>query len=107
MGLAATGHVVASAILVRWFVKRRGTVVGVLIIGGFGMGGSLAMTSALTGDIFGRFYVGSIFGLIFLVHQAGGVMAGRFFLRPDGRVRGRLRGGVRAPAPGGGPEPQH
>jgi predicted MFS family arabinose efflux permease len=29
------------------------------------------MTSALTGDIFGRFSVGSIFGLIFLSHQAG------------------------------------
>jgi len=47
------------------------TLVVVAIIGGFGMGGSLAMTSALTGDIFGRFSVGSIFGLIFLVHQAG------------------------------------
>ncbi|MFZ1061080.1 MAG: MFS transporter, partial [Candidatus Rokuibacteriota bacterium] len=30
VGFAATGHVVASAILVRWFVRRRGTVVGVL-----------------------------------------------------------------------------
>ncbi|MBI5628675.1 MAG: MFS transporter, partial [Candidatus Rokubacteria bacterium] len=30
VGLAATGHVVASAILVRWFVRRRGTVVGLL-----------------------------------------------------------------------------
>jgi MFS family permease len=47
------------------------TLVVVAIIGGFGMGGSLAMTSALTGDIFGRYSVGSIFGLIFLVHQAG------------------------------------
>ncbi len=47
------------------------TLVVVAIIGGLGMGGSLAMTSALTGDIFGRFSVGSIFGLIFLVHQAG------------------------------------
>lgn len=47
------------------------TLVIVAIIGGFGMGGSLAMTAALTGDIFGRFSMGSIFGLIFLVHQAG------------------------------------
>jgi MFS family permease len=29
------------------------------------------MTAALTADIFGRFSVGSIFGLIFLVHQMG------------------------------------
>ncbi|MGH7396924.1 MAG: MFS transporter [Candidatus Rokuibacteriota bacterium] len=43
----------------------------VAAIGGVGMSGSLAMTSALTGDIFGRFSVGSIFGLIFLSHQAG------------------------------------
>ena len=43
----------------------------VAAIGGVGMSGSLAMISALTGDIFGRFSVGSIFGLIFLSHQAG------------------------------------
>lgn len=28
------------------------------------------MTSALTGDLFGRYSVGSLFGLIFLSHQA-------------------------------------
>ncbi len=164
-GLAATGYVVASAILVRWFVKRRGAALGLLsgatmagmtflvpvamglilalgwratyaLLGlcilllvlplslgvlrddpsavgdypdgvapdagdasiyfmralafallfvvhepvmlmlaaafsGLGMSGSLAMTSALTGDIFGRFSVGSIFGAIFLIHQGG------------------------------------
>jgi predicted MFS family arabinose efflux permease len=32
------------------------------------------MTSALTGDIFGRFSVGSIFGLIFLAHQVGAAL---------------------------------
>ncbi|HET7873897.1 MAG TPA: MFS transporter [Methylomirabilota bacterium] len=51
--------------------------VGLMIvaaIGGLGMSGSLAMTSALTGDIFGRFSVGSIFGLIFLSHQAGAAL---------------------------------
>ena len=46
----------------------------VAAIGGVGMSGSLAMTSALTGDIFGRFSVGSIFGLIFLSHQAGAAL---------------------------------
>jgi predicted MFS family arabinose efflux permease len=29
------------------------------------------MTSALTADIYGRFSVSSVFGLIFLVHQTG------------------------------------
>jgi len=46
----------------------------VAAIGGVGMSGSLAMTSALTGDIFGCFSVGSIFGLIFLSHQAGSAL---------------------------------
>ena len=35
-----------------------------------GMSGSPAMTSALTGDIFGRYPVGSIFGLFFSVAGA-------------------------------------
>lgn len=43
----------------------------VAAIGGVGMSGNLAMTSALTGDIFGRYSVGSLFGLIFLSHQVG------------------------------------
>ncbi len=47
-------------------------LLGIAVLGGASMSGSLAMTSALTADIFGRFSVGSVFGLIFLVHQAGG-----------------------------------
>jgi MFS family permease len=43
-------------------------------LGGLGLSASLAMTSALTGDIFGRFSVGSIFGLIFMAHQAGAAL---------------------------------
>ena len=46
----------------------------VAAIGGVGMSGSLAMTSALTGDLFGRYSVGSLFGLIFLSHQAGAAL---------------------------------
>jgi predicted MFS family arabinose efflux permease len=38
------------------------------------MSGSLAMTSALTADIFGRLSVGSIFGSIFVVHQGGAAL---------------------------------
>ncbi|HET6368948.1 MAG TPA: MFS transporter, partial [Pseudomonadales bacterium] len=37
MGLAATGHVVASAILTRWFERRRGTAMSLL--GAAGMAG--------------------------------------------------------------------
>jgi MFS family permease len=46
----------------------------VAAIGGVGMSGSLAMTSALTGDLFGRYSMGSLFGLIFLSHQAGAAL---------------------------------
>jgi MFS family permease len=48
-----------------------GALAVIAILGGLSMSGSLAMTSALTADIFGRFSVGSIFGSIFLVHQTG------------------------------------
>jgi MFS family permease len=43
-------------------------------LGGASMSGSLAMTSALTADIFGRFSVGSVFGTIFVVHQGGAAL---------------------------------
>src|SRR3972149_9163118 len=32
LGLAATGHVVASATIARWFMKRRGTAVSLLSV---------------------------------------------------------------------------
>jgi MFS family permease len=47
-------------------------LMAIAMLGGASMSGSLAMTSALTADIFGRYSVGSIFGMIFLIHQAGG-----------------------------------
>jgi len=43
----------------------------VAILGGITMAGTGSMTSALTADIYGRFSVSSVFGLIFLVHQTG------------------------------------
>jgi MFS family permease len=57
------------------------------ILGGASMSGSLAMTSALTADIFGRFSVGSIFGTIFVVHQSGaalGAWLGGFLFEATG-----------------------
>jgi MFS family permease len=46
-------------------------ILAIALLGGTSMSGSLAMVSALTAEIFGRFSVGSIFGTIFLVHQLG------------------------------------
>jgi MFS family permease len=48
-----------------------GALMVITVLGGASLSGSLAMTSALSADIFGRFSVGSIFGTVFLVHQAG------------------------------------
>lgn len=57
-----------------FFVRDPVTLTVVAAIGGFGMSGSMAMTAALTGDLFGRFSVGSIMGMIFLSHQAGAAL---------------------------------
>ena len=49
-------------------------LLAVAVVGGVSMAGTLAMTSALAADIFGAFSVGSVFGTIFLVHQAGAAL---------------------------------
>jgi len=46
----------------------------VAVLGGTTMAGTGSMTSALTADIYGRFSVSSVFGLIFLVHQTGSAL---------------------------------
>ena len=46
----------------------------VAVLGGITMAGTGSMTSALTADIYGRFSVSSVFGLIFLVHQTGSAL---------------------------------
>jgi predicted MFS family arabinose efflux permease len=51
-----------------------GALMVIAALGGASMSGSLAMTSALTADIFGRFSVGSVFGTIFVVHQGGAAL---------------------------------
>ncbi|MBI4590038.1 MAG: MFS transporter [Candidatus Rokubacteria bacterium] len=50
------------------------TLLIVAAFGGLGMSGTLAMSAALSGDLFGRFSVGTIFGMIFLGHQAGAAL---------------------------------
>jgi MFS family permease len=46
-------------------------ILTVAVLGGITMAGTGSMTSALTADIYGRFSVSSVFGLIFFVHQTG------------------------------------
>jgi MFS family permease len=58
-------------------IMARGRLFSLLVIavlGGASMSGSLAMTLPLTADIFGRYSVGSVFGTIFDVHQAGAAL---------------------------------
>ena len=58
-------------------------ILGVAVLGGITMAGTGSMTSALTADIWGRFSVSSVLGVIFLVHQTGSAvgswMAGAVF----------------------------
>ena len=85
-------------------------ILAVAVLGGITMAGTGSMTSALTADIYGRFSVSSVFGLIFLVHQTGvrpRIVAGRRAVRDDRRLRARLRGGVRVPGDRVGGRAQH
>ncbi len=49
-------------------------MLGVAVVGGITLAGSMSMTSMLTADIYGRYSVGSILGVIFLVHQTGAAL---------------------------------
>jgi MFS family permease len=61
------------AIFASFFLIRDNpmAILAVAVLGGITMAGTGSMTSALTADIYGRFSVSSVFGLIFLVHQTG------------------------------------
>lgn len=55
-----------------FLVRGHPTALLVMVaLGGLTMSGTLAMSSALSADIFGRFSVGTVFGAIFFVHQVG------------------------------------
>ena len=60
--------------LVERWGARPVAVLGISALGGASMSGSLAMTSALTADIYGSLSVGSVFGTIFVVHQGGAAL---------------------------------
>ena len=85
-------------------------ILAVAVFGGITLAGTGSMTSALTADIYGRFSVSSVFGLIFLVHQTGSALgsslAGLLFER-DRRLRRGLRDGLRVPAGRRDRRPQH
>ena len=49
-------------------------MIGVAVVGGLTLAGSMSMTSVLTADIYGRNSVGGILGVIFLVHQTGAAL---------------------------------
>jgi MFS family permease len=67
------GRAVAIALL--FLIRDQPTAIMlVAAFGGATMAGTFAMTSALTAEIFGRFSVGSVFGAMFLVHQAGAAL---------------------------------
>ena len=51
-----------------------GALMVIAALGGITLAGTGSMTSALTADIYGRFSVSSVFGLIFLVHQTGAAL---------------------------------
>jgi len=62
------------AFILIFFTRDPAVLMLVVILAGLSLTGSFAMASALTADIFGRLSVGSIFGLIFLVHQIGSAL---------------------------------
>ncbi len=65
---AGRAAVFAGLFLIR---DHPAALLAVAVVGGLTMAGTMAMTSALTADIYGRFSVGTILGAIFLVHQTG------------------------------------
>ena len=66
------GRAVSFALL--FLVSDPALLFLVAALGGAAMSGSIALTSSMTGDLFGRLSVGSIFGTIFLAHQTGSAL---------------------------------
>ncbi len=60
----------ATMLLVLW--PSEATIYGFAIIFGFLGYGAVAVSSTLTGDVFGRHTLGSVFGVMYVLHQLGG-----------------------------------
>ncbi len=72
--LAALYLVRAAGFALLFLVTEPALLFAVAVLGGVAMSGSIALTSSMTGDLFGRLSVGSIFGTIFLAHQTGSAL---------------------------------
>jgi MFS family permease len=72
--LASVYLIRVAAFSLLFFVHEPVALMVVAAFGGIGMAGSMALTSAMSADIFGRFSTGSIFSMIFLLHQMGSAM---------------------------------
>ncbi len=71
LGGSAIGCTVMLGALSDRFGRRPVLIRTVAVLGGITMAGTGSMTSALTADIWGRFSVSPVLGVIFLVHQTG------------------------------------
>jgi MFS family permease len=73
LGMIYTGRaaVFASLFLIR---DTPFAILAVAAVGGITIAGSMSMTSMLVAGIYGRYSVGSILGVIFLVHQTGAAL---------------------------------
>ncbi len=72
--LASVYLIRVAAFSLLFFVHEPVALMVVAAFGGIGMAGSMALTSAMSADIFGRFSTGSIFSIIFLLHQMGSAL---------------------------------
>jgi MFS family permease len=72
----ATVYAGRAAVFAGFFLIRDNptAILAVAVLGGLTMAGSMSMTSTLTADIYGRFSIGAVLGVIFLVHQTGSAM---------------------------------
>jgi MFS family permease len=68
---AGRAAVFASLFLIR---DTPFAILAVAAVGGITIAGSMSMTSMLVAGIYGRYSVGSILGVIFLVHQTGAAL---------------------------------
>jgi predicted MFS family arabinose efflux permease len=72
--LASVYLIRVAAFSLLFLVHEPVALMVVAAFGGIGMAGSMALTSAMSADIFGRFSTGSIFSIIFLLHQMGSAL---------------------------------
>jgi len=75
LGSAATGWVCLISTVSQWFIKKRGIVTGIT---GAGVGLGIAIFAPLTADIFGRTFLGTLWGIITISNGIGGAIGPLF-----------------------------